>query len=65
MDHDSGGCFHICEYTLACVAMLPADFITQCKVLGDPGMKSHALLMTTYAMHRCFDLLGIRHVTRI
>jgi arginyl-tRNA synthetase len=58
--------YHICEYVYN-VANAAADFITQCKVLGSPEMKSRLLLcyVTTYAMHQSFDLLGIRHVTRI
>jgi arginyl-tRNA synthetase len=58
--------YHVCEYVYN-VANAAADFVTQCKVLGSPEMKSRLLLcyVTTYAMHQCFDLLGIRHVTRI
>jgi arginyl-tRNA synthetase len=58
--------YHVCEYVYN-VANAAADFVTQCKVLGSPEMKSRLLLcyVTTNAMHQCFDLLGIRHVTRI
>ena len=57
---------HICEYVYK-LANAAADFVTQCKVLGSPEMKSRLLLCyaTTVAIHECFDLLGIRHVKRI
>jgi len=49
------------------VSIAASDFVTQCKVLGSPEMKSRLLLChaTIVAMHQCFDLLGIRHVKRI
>ena len=58
--------YHICEYVYS-VAIAASDFVTQCRVLGSPEMKSRLLLchITTMAMHQCFDLLGIRHVKRI
>jgi arginyl-tRNA synthetase len=57
---------HICEYVYR-VANAATDFVTQCKVLGSPEMRSRLLLcqVTTVAIHQCFDLLGIRHVKRI
>ena len=58
--------YHICEYVYN-VAIAASDFVTQCKVLGSPEMKSRLLLCyaTVSTMHQCFDLLGIRHVKRI
>jgi len=58
--------YHICEYVYN-VSIAASDFVTQCKVLGSPEMKSRLLLChaTIVAMHQCFDLLGIRHVKRI
>jgi len=58
--------YHICDYLYA-VSVAAADFVTQCKVLGSPEMKSRLLLCkaTTLAMRECFGLLGIRHVNRI
>jgi arginyl-tRNA synthetase len=57
---------HICEYVYR-VTNAATDFVTQCKVLGSPEMKSRLLLchFTASAIHQCFDLLGIRHVKRI
>ncbi|CAB9513415.1 Arginine--tRNA ligase [Seminavis robusta] len=58
--------YHICEYVYN-VSIAASDFVTQCKVLGVPEMKSRLLLChaTMVAMRQCFDLLGIRHVKRI
>jgi len=58
--------YHVCEYVYN-VSIAASDFVTQCKVLGSPEMKSRLLLChaTIVAMHQCFDLLGIRHVKRI
>ena len=58
--------YHICEYVYN-VSIAASDFVTNCKVLGSPEMKSRLLLCrsTIIAMEQCFDLLGIRHVTRI
>jgi len=57
---------HICEYAYK-LAIAASDFVTQCKVLGSPEMKSRVLLSyaTTLAMTQAFDLLGIRDVKRI
>jgi arginyl-tRNA synthetase len=57
---------HVCEYVYR-VANAATDFVTQCKVLGSPEMRSRLLLchVTALAIHQCFDLLGIRHVKRI
>ena len=57
---------HICEYVYN-LANASSEFVTQCKVLGSPEMKSRLLLCyaTTTAMLQCFELLGIRHVKRI
>ena len=58
--------YHICEYVYN-VSIAASDFVTNCKVLGSPEMNSRLLLCrsTIIAMTQCFDLLGIRHVTRI
>jgi arginyl-tRNA synthetase len=58
--------YHICEYVYK-LATAASDFVTQCRVLDSPEMKSRVLLChaTTSAMRQCFDLLGIRHVKRI
>ena len=58
--------YHICEYVYN-VAIAASDFVTNCKVLGSPEMKSRLLLChaTIVAMQQCFDLLGIRQVKRI
>jgi arginyl-tRNA synthetase len=58
--------YHICEYVYN-VANAASDFVTQCKVLGEPEMNSRLLLCyaTVSAMHQCFDLLGIRHVKKL
>lgn len=58
--------YHICEY-LYNLSVAASDFVTKCKVVGSPEMKSRLLLChaTVMAMHQCFDLLGIRHVKRI
>lgn len=57
---------HICDYVYN-VAIAASDFVTKCKVLGTPEMKSRLLLChaTIVAMVQCFDLLGIRQVKRI
>lgn len=57
---------HICEYIYK-LSIASSDFVTQCKVLGSPEMKSRLLLCHTVikTMCTCFDLLGIRHVTKI
>jgi arginyl-tRNA synthetase len=58
--------YHICDY-LYNLSIAASDFVTQCKVLGSPEMKSRLILCraTTMAMRECFDLLAIRHVDRI
>jgi arginyl-tRNA synthetase len=58
--------YHICGY-LYNVAIAASEFVTQCRVLGSPEMKSRLLLchITTLAMEQCFDLLAIRRVKRI
>lgn len=58
--------YHICDYVYN-LSIAASDFVTQCRVLGSPEMKSRLLLchVTTTAMRQCFDLLGIRHVKRI
>jgi arginyl-tRNA synthetase len=58
--------YHICDYVYN-LSIAASDFVTQCRVLGSPEIKSRLLLcyVTTLAMHQCFDLLGIRHVKRI
>ncbi len=58
--------YHICDYVYA-VSIAASDFVTKCRVLDSPEMKSRLLLCyaTTMAMRQCFDLLGIRHVKRI
>ena len=58
--------YHICDYLYA-LSNAVSDFVTQCKVLGSPEMKSRLLLCQSSAivMRQCFDLLGIRHVMRI
>lgn len=58
--------YHLCEYVYR-LSIATSDFVTQCKVLGDPAMNSRLLLCyaTTLAMKQCFDLLGIRNVKRI
>lgn len=58
--------YHICEYVYS-LAISASEFVTQCRVLGSPEMKTRLLLchLTTMAMRQCFDLLGIRHVKRI
>ncbi|GKY90812.1 hypothetical protein MPSEU_000054000 [Mayamaea pseudoterrestris] len=57
---------NICEYVYK-LSTAVGDFVTQCKVLGSPEMKSRLLLchVSTLAMGQCFDLLGIRNVMRI
>ncbi|KAL3909808.1 MAG: hypothetical protein SGILL_007937 [Bacillariaceae sp.] len=57
---------HICEYVYN-LSIAASDFVTQCRVLGSPEMKSRLLLchVTASAMQQCFDLLGIRQVKRI
>jgi arginyl-tRNA synthetase len=58
--------YHICDYVYS-LSIAGSEFVTQCRVLGSPEMKSRLLLchVTTMAMQQCFDLLGIRHVKRI
>jgi arginyl-tRNA synthetase len=58
--------YHICDYVYQ-LSIAASDFVTQCRVLGSPEMKSRLLLcyVTTMAMQQCFDLLGIREVKRI
>ena len=58
--------YHICDYVYE-LSIAGSTFVTQCRVLGSPEMKSRLLLchVTAMAMHQCFDLLGIRHVKRI
>ena len=58
--------YHVCEYVYN-LSVAASDFVTQCKVLGSPEMKSRLLLCkaTTLAMRECFNLVGIRHVKRI
>jgi arginyl-tRNA synthetase len=58
--------YHICDFVYN-VAIAASNFVTQCRVLGSPEMKSRLLLcyVTTMAMQQCFELLGIRHVKRI
>jgi len=58
--------YHICDYVYQ-LSIAGSDFVTQCKVLGTPEMKSRLLLchVTANAMKQCFDLLGIRHIKRI
>ena len=58
--------YRVCEYVYN-LSNAASDFVTQCKVLGSPEMKSRLLLCkaTTLAMRECFDLVGIRHVQRI
>lgn len=58
--------YHICDYVYQ-LSIAGSDFVTQCRVLGSPEMKSRLLLchVTAMAMHQCFELLGIRHVKRI
>lgn len=57
---------NLCEYVYK-LSIAVAEFATQCKVLGSPEMKSRLLLCyaSTLAMGQCFELLGIRNVTRI
>jgi arginyl-tRNA synthetase len=58
--------YHICDYVYN-LSIAGSEFVTQCRVLGSPEMKSRLLLchVTTMAMRQCFELLGIRHVKRI
>eukprot|EP00533_Pseudo-nitzschia_delicatissima_P003264 CAMPEP_0116104384 /NCGR_PEP_ID=MMETSP0327-20121206/14424_1 /TAXON_ID=44447 /ORGANISM="Pseudo-nitzschia delicatissima, Strain B596" /LENGTH=829 /DNA_ID=CAMNT_0003596627 /DNA_START=40 /DNA_END=2529 /DNA_ORIENTATION=+ len=58
--------YHICDYVYQ-LSICASDFVTNCRVLGSPEMKSRLLLchVTTMSMHQCFDLLGIRDVKRI
>ena len=58
--------YHICDYVYQ-LSIAGSDFVTQCRVLGSPEMKSRLLLchVTAMSMHQCFDLLGIRHVKRL
>jgi arginyl-tRNA synthetase len=58
--------YHICDFVYQ-LSIAASDFVTQCRVLGNPEMKSRLLLcyVTTMAMQQCFDLLGIRKVKRI
>jgi arginyl-tRNA synthetase len=58
--------YHICDYVYN-LSIAASDFVTQCRVLGSPEMKSRLLLchITASAMQQCFDLLGIRQVKRI
>jgi len=58
--------YHICVYVYD-LANAASDFVTKCRVLGSPEMKSRLLLCkaTIMAMKQSFDLLGIRHVKRI
>jgi arginyl-tRNA synthetase len=58
--------YHICDYVYN-LSIAASDFVTQCRVLGSPEMKSRLLMcyVTTMAMEQCFELLGIRHVKRI
>jgi len=58
--------YHICDYVYA-LSIAASDFVTKCRVLDSPEMKSRLLLCyaSTMAMRQCFDLLGIRHVKRI
>eukprot|EP00804_Cyclotella_cryptica_P005201 CCRYP_014247-RA/>CCRYP_014247-RA protein AED:0.11 eAED:0.11 QI:0/0/0/1/1/1/2/0/813 len=58
--------YHICDFVYA-LSIAASEFVTQCKVLGSPEMESRLLLCraTAITMRQCFDLLGIRHVTRI
>jgi arginyl-tRNA synthetase len=58
--------YHICDYVYN-LSIAGSEFVTQCRVLGSPEMKSRLLLchVTAMAMQQCFDLLGIRHVKRI
>lgn len=58
--------YHICDYVYN-LSIAASDFVTKCRVLGSPEMKSRLLLChaSTMAMRQCFDLLGIRDVKRI
>jgi arginyl-tRNA synthetase len=58
--------YHICDYVYQ-LSIAGSDFVTQCRVLGSPEMKTRLLLchVTTMAMHQCFELLGIRDVKRL
>jgi len=56
----------ICDYAYK-LATAASDYVTQCRVLGSPEMDSRLLLCyaSSLALQQCFDLVGIRHVTRI
>jgi arginyl-tRNA synthetase len=58
--------YHICDYVYN-LSIAASDFVTQCRVMGSPEMKSRLLLchVTTMAMRQCFELLAIRNVKRI
>jgi arginyl-tRNA synthetase len=58
--------YHICEF-LYSTSVAVGDFVTQCKVLGSPEMKSRLLLChaTSSVLRQCFDLLGIGYVDSI
>jgi len=58
--------YHICDF-LYNASIAVSEFVTQCKVLGSPEMKSRLLLCraTALVMRQCFELLGIGYVTRI
>jgi arginyl-tRNA synthetase len=58
--------YHICDYVYN-LSIAASDFVTQCRVMGSPEMKSRLLLcrVTTMAMSQCFELLAIRNVKRI
>jgi len=58
--------YHICDYVYN-LSIAGSNFVTQCRVLGSPEMKSRLLLCHVIAMsmQQCFELLGIREVKKI
>lgn len=58
--------YYLCEYVYK-LSIAATDFVTNCRVLGSPEMKSRLLLChaTTLALHEVFDLIGIHRVKRI
>jgi arginyl-tRNA synthetase len=58
--------YHLCEFVYK-LSIAATEFVTKCRVMGSPEMKSRLLLChaTTSAMRQAFDLLGLRHVKRI
>ncbi|OEU18420.1 arginyl-tRNA synthetase [Fragilariopsis cylindrus CCMP1102] len=58
--------YHICDYVYD-LSIAGSNFVTQCRVMGSPEMKSRLMLcyVTAMAMQQCFELLGIREVKRI